>query len=365
MSEPIALWWTIAQAAVWIRTRDLAAVAALSPAEARSLAVATQSIPGVWTAAHRCLLEALRRQHLEARGTLVRPHDDADTGERTYRTLGGRPEWISRECWASGGGFDDDPEDGVKVIIPGDTARWSDLAVEADACRLRWPSPASILDGRPLPLGSALGQLSREPEDFDGWLLTHPDVVVTGIDGSGRRTPIDKGEFNAPLEVDPIHHTIRTEGGGRSWFAVILQPAPESSVEGNPLDRWRDALADPPLITNGRPAPTDPATGPLAGPPTGSPRAPTYASPITYSADKVPEQFQEWARAQHDAGIVITADNAEDAMRGAKGRNGHRSGGRLVHGTGLSRETIRAWMKTLPDGWCATRGESPTRRKRQ
>src|SRR5262249_43441222 len=154
---------------------------------------------------------------------------------------------------------------------------------------------------------------------------------------------------------------------------VILQPAPETSLEGNPLDRWRDALADPPVITRTEdtPAndqPADAAVVAAASPtasPTEPPRAPTYASPITYSANKVPDQFHVWARAQHEAGIVITADNAEDAMRGPKDRNGHRSGGQLVPGVGLSRETIRAWMKTLPDGWCATRGESPTRRKRQ
>lgn len=91
---------------------------------------------------------------------------------------------------------------------------------------------------------------------------------------------------------------------------------------------------------------------------------PIYQEPVTYSSDRVPSQFQDWVRMQ--AGATITVDMAEDAMRGARDEHGHRSGGLLAQGTGLSRDTIREWVKiTVPEHQQAKQGEPPSRAKKR
>ena len=94
-----------------------------------------------------------------------------------------------------------------------------------------------------------------------------------------------------------------------------------------------------------------------------SPLAPTYAPTLTYSHERVPEEFKTWADAQHRAGIIITAPMAEDVMRGRKDEKGNRAGGLLRHGVGLSRTTIRKWVKGLNQGWQAQQGIPPSRVK--
>ena len=97
---------------------------------------------------------------------------------------------------------------------------------------------------------------------------------------------------------------------------------------------------------------------------TASPLAPTYARTVTYSAKVVPEQFTRWAEEQWHANVIITDRMAEDAMRGPKNENGDRiGGGRLPAGTGLSRETIRAWVAKLPEERRARQGVPPSRTK--
>jgi hypothetical protein len=54
-----ARWWTVPQAAVWIRTRDRAAVDKLDERQSGSLALASMAIAGTLTAS-ACLREALR-----------------------------------------------------------------------------------------------------------------------------------------------------------------------------------------------------------------------------------------------------------------------------------------------------------------
>ena len=93
------------------------------------------------------------------------------------------------------------------------------------------------------------------------------------------------------------------------------------------------------------------------------PASPTYAASVRYSPDNVPEQFIAWARAQHEAGVTITEALAQNAMRGPKDRDGKRSGGSLAAGVGLGRDTIRGWIKSLPNGWAAEQGIPPSRRK--
>lgn len=92
---------------------------------------------------------------------------------------------------------------------------------------------------------------------------------------------------------------------------------------------------------------------------------PTYSPEPTYSPGNAPDEFKSWADEQHSEGIVITVAAAEDAMRGPQDENGNRFGGRLRQGVGLSRDTIREWVKTLPDGWYALRGETPSRKRKR
>jgi hypothetical protein len=84
---------------------------------------------------------------------------------------------------------------------------------------------------------------------------------------------------------------------------------------------------------------------------------------VTYYADRAPEEFKNWARAQNEAGVVITAPLAEDAMRGPEDSRGQRHGGLLQPGVGLSRETIRKWVSDLPKPWIAKQGVPPSRMK--
>jgi len=77
--------------------------------------------------------------------------------------------------------------------------------------------------------------------------------------------------------------------------------------------------------------------------------APTYASG-NYLPDKVPDQFKEWAQARRNAEVIITEALALKAMKEI-----------LLPGARLSRETVRAWLKTLPPDWRAPRGTSPSR----
>jgi hypothetical protein len=77
---------------------------------------------------------------------------------------------------------------------------------------------------------------------------------------------------------------------------------------------------------------------------------PTYVSRARYSPDEVPDQFKEWAQAQYNTGATITEARAVKAMRES-----------LVPGLGLSRETVRKWVKSLPPDWVAKRGTPPPR----
>jgi hypothetical protein len=61
---------------------------------------------------------------------------------------------------------------------------------------------------------------------------------------------------------------------------------------------------------------------------------PTYS--ISYSPDKVPDQFKEWAQKEHAARRIITQGNAYKAMCDA------------LLGALPSEKTVRAWCRTLP-----------------
>jgi len=68
--------------------------------------------------------------------------------------------------------------------------------------------------------------LPTEPDDVPEWLLAHPDVVVTGVDGSGARVAIERGMFNYPLLIDRRNGVLTTEDGRTTWRAVELELAP-------------------------------------------------------------------------------------------------------------------------------------------
>ena len=62
--------------------------------------------------------------------------------------------------------------------------------------------------------------LPTEPDDPAEWLLAHPDVVVTGVDGSGARVAIDKGMFNVALLIDRPNGALMTHDGRMIWRAA-------------------------------------------------------------------------------------------------------------------------------------------------
>jgi len=216
-------WWTIPQAAVWIRTRDLAAVQALDHRQQTSLFIAADTLPGVFPAATDCLREALKRGRLAARGRMALPELAAADGEPAWRLLGDEPELVPESFWQSGGAFTDALEHGVVAMAPGVQERWKDLVVSVDDCVGHWQAPGSLLGQARLPIGRVL---PSEPDDVPEWLLAHPDVVVTGVDGSGARVAIERGMFDYPLLVDRHNGVLTTADGRMTWRAVELELAP-------------------------------------------------------------------------------------------------------------------------------------------
>ncbi len=67
-------------------------------------------------------------------------------------------------------------------------------------------------------------------------MLALPDVVVTGLDGSGAHVAIDKGMFKVPLLIDRANGVLTTQDGLMTWRAVELALAPSRAptVENAP-----------------------------------------------------------------------------------------------------------------------------------
>lgn len=216
-------WWTIPQAAVWIRTRDLSTVQALGFRQRTSLFIAADTIPGLFPAATDCLREALGRGRLAARGRMALRELAVAGGEPAWRLLGDEPELVPETFWQSGGDFTDDPEHGVVAAAPGEQERWKDLVVSADDCVGHWQAPGSVLGQGRVPMSRVL---PAEPDDVPQWLLAHPDVVVTGVDGSGTRVAIERGTFGYPLLIDRRNGVLTTQDGQMTWRAVELELAP-------------------------------------------------------------------------------------------------------------------------------------------
>jgi hypothetical protein len=258
-------WWTIPQAAVWIRTRDLSAVQALDFRQRISLFIAADTIPGAFPAATDCLREALKRGRLAVHGRKALPELKGTEGEPAYRLLGDEPEMVPESFWQGGGEFTESLEHGVVAMAPGEQERWKDLVVRIDDCVGRWQAPESVLGGAGMPISRVL---PSEPDDVPEWLLAHPDVVVTGVDGSGARVAIERGMFNSPLLIDRHNGVLMTQDGQMIWRAVELELASSRApkADAEPLARWRNRPVPAPLTNSplDEPRLTKPADEPLA-----------------------------------------------------------------------------------------------------
>ena len=91
--------------------------------------------------------------------------------------------------------------------------------------------------------------LPTEPDDPAEWLLAHPDVVVTGVDGSGARVAIEKGMFNVALLIDRQNGALMTQDRQKTWRAVELELARSRApdADAKPLERWYNRPPPAPL----------------------------------------------------------------------------------------------------------------------
>ena len=168
--------------------------------------------------------------------------------------------------------------------------------------------------------------------------MMDPKATVQATSEAGERRQLDRVEI-VEAGIDHVRNRLEIRG---SWWCDV-------EVECDGFAPASDAIATAESAMD--PQPTELMVKL-------SPVPPTYPSPVMYSSERVPEEFSSWADAQHKAGVIITVPMAEDTMRGVE-----RRGGLLMAGRGLSRETIRAWIKSLPNGWYALRGETPSRRR--
>jgi hypothetical protein len=216
-------------------------VEALDRRQTLSLAMLEDAVAG-GIEASRCLVEALRRGVIVARGRLALREIEMGTGTLRWRILDDAPASIPQAFWEAGGHFTDDLDHGVIAQAPGEHERWKDLRLNAEDCVGHWPTPATIFEEGGLSLRDALGRLP--PEDRPIWLLTNPAVRATGLNASEAAVPI---AFDRPLVVDPDKNAVTTEDGRLSWSAVTLDlaaPARPRRPAGRPAQwDWAAALA--------------------------------------------------------------------------------------------------------------------------
>ena len=254
--------WTVPQAFVWIRSRNLVTVRKF---DRPALTMAELTLSGAFDASD-CLrvsgylMEALRLGRFQAIGN--RALLEVTAGEPAYRILGDGPdELIPLAVWQNGGTFTDVLKRGVVAVVPGEAICWVNVTVNADDCIAHWRAPASILEhGR--MLSEALDLL--EPEDCPPWFLAHPDVATTGLDYAGAEVSVARRVFEGPFGIDHAHNTIATGDGGLTWRAVTVELAATQqplvqelvlvSVEPPPIGPpaapvWPEAASVPPQVT--------------------------------------------------------------------------------------------------------------------
>lgn len=220
--------------------------------------------------------------------------------------------------------------------------RASGIRTFAALQRLPEFKPVSVGDDPPIPPAASLDELVRAARDGR-----------VGI--RGRRRGSGKPESVA------MQDQLQTLWLADSRNEVRLSNEPMARTG----DYWADLWVRSDECMNRWPA--DPAadtTSPASTPATAAPQKPTYQREIEYSPKRVPKQFQQWAKKQHKAEGTVTEEMALSAMIGPKDATGKRSGGRLPPGKHLVRETVRAWLHSLPEDWQAARGIPPSRRRK-
>jgi hypothetical protein len=211
-------------------------------------------MPDVLTASE-CLVAALRAGRLNANGRLVSGQVTA-TGEAPDRILGDGRETIPQSFWQDGADLSDDPDRGVMAREQGGAGRWIEIGVGATACIGRWQPPAAILGDGALSLGQAAAQLDPEPIDRLRWLLTHPAVIVTGLNDRAERVTVDAAALAlgvADIEAD----SVTTRDGRLCWSQVTIDLAPAAGVEPTVVPQPETPSPDPPLRKIDRVSQTD------------------------------------------------------------------------------------------------------------
>lgn len=192
-------WWTVPQAAVWIRTRDLERVRGLEPHQKVSLEAADKAASGSRAAAILCLLLAFKH------GAVV-PHG-WPAGAK-FGPVGSpirHPEWTNAIL-------------GDKGDADTDSGKVEGLSVRAAEVIDYWPAPATILADGPVRLKLARARLNQE--DPIDWLLRHPAVIVTGRNAAGERRTIDTAECDVTDPDERLH-----------WSAVMLSLAAANKTD--------------------------------------------------------------------------------------------------------------------------------------
>jgi hypothetical protein len=212
-AEEIPTWWTVPESSVWIATRKLSKVESLDSRARTSLFVASELVRGTYEASFE-LLSGLRTGRLLA------------SGWRRGEQSRGASEVIPQAFWKEPTAFSES-ETGVEGLRgPGDVM--VGLLLESDEVMAKWEAPESLLEGEKIPLGTLIGRLLNE--SWPTYLLSHSQVVVTGLNDRGERVAVDKDVFQTNSIVERSSHSVRTADGRLHWSAVMVELRRESQA---------------------------------------------------------------------------------------------------------------------------------------
>lgn len=241
--------WTVPQAAVWIRTRELSAVRGLEGQARHLLSEAEAVVPGATDAAWLPLRLALLADHV-----------------RSWAKVESDDEWeqIPANFW-EGANFTDAVE---AVTASGPLriadrqwrrARLRDICLEADDCCGHWLTPTEVLGSGPLSISLARRALPAGDEEWFPWFLTHPAVLVTGLNRDGERVPIDHGTIMTRGEIDHATDSLATADGRVSLSAITaeLRLAVAVAVRENTLTAMVHAQTGPRVPPRTEEAPSE------------------------------------------------------------------------------------------------------------
>ena len=193
--------WTVPQAFVWIRSRNLVTARKF---DEPALTMAELTLSGAFDASD-CLrvigylMEALRLSDASRPlGTGLcsksrRANRLSDPGRRATKP-------ISASDLAERGNFTDVPNAASWLLCRGRQFVGSTWTVNADDCTRRAlaGARASIFSSMAACSAEALDLL--EPEDCPPWFLAHPDVATTGLDYAGaERFAVARRVFEGPF----------------------------------------------------------------------------------------------------------------------------------------------------------------------